>query len=212
MSRALAPATSAALNAGDVGKRTLILFDFGSGLYGFWSGVGTLSHDGVDYLGAGSLISIDDLRQTSSLDAVQVVARLTGVPNSDLTPDTLATIENEHYHQRPCTISTAYFSTATGALLSVELEFDGVIDRMPHFESEDGTAVLEAHLESRFVDHRRSDYRVRSDGDQKRIHPSDEGLRHVTIVATERVVFGRSESPAPTPQRKKKGFLERFFG
>jgi hypothetical protein len=139
-----------------------------------------------------------------------VVARLTAIENTDLTPDILATIEQEVYHQRTCTISTAYFNAETYELLSVEVEYRGYIDRIVHTESINGEAVLEAHLESRFRDHQRNGYRVRSDTDQKRIHAGDNGLRHVTAVSTEKVLFGRSEQPPPAP--KKKSWLQRIFG
>jgi hypothetical protein len=204
MSRAIAPETAAALNAGAIVERGLILFDLGSGLYGFWTGAGPFAYEGVTYQGAGSLIQVDGLKQTSGLEAVPVVARLTAIANTDLTPDVLASIEQEVYHQRPCTISTAYFHPETHALLSVEVEYRGYIDRVVHTENAEGEAVLEAHLESRFRDHQRTGYRVRSDADQKRIDPTDDGLRHVASVATERVLFGRSEQPAPAPQKKKK--------
>lgn len=211
MARALALATTDALDSGVIVDRGLILFDLGSGLYGFWTGLGPFTYGGVTYVGAGSLIAVDGVRQTSDLSSVQVVARLTAIENTDLTPDVLATIEQEVYHQRPCTISTAYFNAETYELLSVEVEYRGYIDRLVHAESVGGEAVLEAHLESRFRDHQRSGYRVRSDADQRRIHPTDNGLRHVTKVATEKVLFGRSEQPPPQP-KKKKGFFERIFG
>jgi hypothetical protein len=219
MPLALTPATQTALDAGSVVDRGLLLFDLGSGLYGFWTGIGpfTNPNDGITYIGAGSLIEVDGIKQSSDLSAVQVVVRLTAIENTDLTPDTLATIETEVYHQRPCTISTAYFDPDSYSLLSVETEYRGYIDQIVHSETIDGAAVLEAHLESRFRDHQRSGYRVRSDVDQRRISASDNGLRHVTAVATEKIEFGRTEAQVAASQavpvtKPKKSFLERIFG
>jgi hypothetical protein len=203
MSLALAPETADALAEGRVVDRGMILFDLGSGLYGFWTGRGPFAHAGVTYVGAGSLIEIDGMRQVADLSAVPLVVRLTAIENTALTPDLLARIEDEHYHQRPCTISTAYFHPDSYALLSVEPEYRGYIDRIVHTESEDGQALLEAHLESRFRDHLRTGYRVRSDADQRRINPTDDGLRHVMTVANEPVLFGRTAEPPPRPRRKR---------
>lgn len=210
MSIAFNPATSDTLAAGRVVDRGMILLDLGSGPYGFWTGIGPFTYGGVTYVGAGSLIEVEGIRQASDLSAVPVVARLTAIENSDLTPDLLATIETEVYHQRPVTIMTAYFHPETYVLLSVEVEYRGYIDQLVHTESIDGQAVLEGHFESRFRDHQRSGYRVRSDADQRRIDPDDDGLAHVTAVATETILFGRSPTPAPVPTKKKKKFLGIF--
>lgn len=213
MALAFDPATQTALQAGRVADRGMILFDLGSGLYGFWTGLGPWMHGGVSYVGAGGLISIEGVKQVSDLSAVQVTARLASKAGTPLTPDILATIEDEDWHQQPVMISTAYFDPDTSALLSVEVEYRGVIDKLTHLIGEDGEAVLEGQFESRFRDHQRSGSRVRSDLDQRQIDPADDGLRHVTTVATDKILFGRSTAPAPAPvytPPKKKKFLGIF--
>lgn len=217
MPRSYNSAVQSALDAGRVGDRTLVTMVLGSGTYGFWSGQGTFSFNGVTYVGAGSLIEIEGIKQTSDLSAVAVVGRLTAIANSDLSPDVLATIENEVYHQRPCSISTAYFDVDTGGLLNVEIEYDGIIDRIVHTESIDGRAQIEVYLESNFRDHQRSGYRMRSSADQHRIDDTDTGLRYVNSVADEPVTFGRvgkeaAAAAAIAPPPKKKSFFERIFG
>lgn len=213
MPRSLNSSTQAALDAGRVVDRRLFLLDLGSGLYGFHTGLGPFVYNGVTYKGAGSLISIQGMRQTSDLSSVQVVARLSSIPNTALTPEVLATIENEVYHQRPAQILTAYFHPDTYAFLSAELEYRGYIDRIVHDEGPGGY-YIDVHLESRFRDHQRRGYRVRSSADQQRIDAADTGLRHLTAVSSETVTFGRSNTAATSPQfvPKKKGFFERIFG
>src|SRR5215207_6966463 len=214
MPRAFNISTQAALDAGRVADRRLILFDLASGLYGFHSGLGPFTYNGVTYVGSGSLISIEGVRQSSDLSSVQVTARLTSIPNSALTPDVLSTIEAETYHQRPAEILTAYFNPDTWALLSVELEYRGYVDRIVHGDQVNGESYIEAHLESRFRDHQRRGYRVRSLLDQQRIDPSDTGLRHVTAVTSTPVLFGRTDPAVAATQYvpKKKSFLSRIFG
>jgi hypothetical protein len=213
--RAVAVATQAALDAGSIIERELVLFDLAEGLFGYWSGVGTFAYNGVTYVGAGSLIEVDTIKQGSGLEAEGLTIRLTEVPNSDLSPDVLASIESYTYHQRPVELMSAFFDASTYALLSVELIFSGYIDQVVHDNNVEGNAYIEGRLESRFRDHQRRGYRVRSDADQKRIAASDNGLRHVGVVATETILFGRTTSQAAAAQAappKKKGFLERIFG
>lgn len=204
---AIDPDTQAALDAGAVIDRGLILFDLGSGLYGFWTGAGEFTYNGVDYVGAGSIIEIEGIRQSSGLESIGLVVRLTSIENTDLTPDVLAGIESEVYHQRPCTIYTAYFDpavgVASGSELSVEVEFQGIIDRIVHTETIGGQASLDVYLESRSRDHQRAGFRRRGDVDQKRLNVLDDSMRHVTVIATERVLFGRSDKKPPKPKRKK---------
>src|SRR4051812_41426440 len=163
MPRSYNAAVQAALDAGRISSRNLFTLDLGSGIYGFHTGMGPFTYNGTVYVGAGSLISVDGVKQTSDLSAVQVVGRLTSIPNTELTPDKLATIEADVYHQRPCTIHTVYFNADTGAFLNAELEYRGYIDRIVHSENVDGNAVLEMYLESRFRDHQRTGYRLRTD-------------------------------------------------
>lgn len=193
MAVSLTAATQTALDGGRIADRGMILFDFASGLYGFWTGLGPFTYSGVTYVGAGTLIAVDNLKGVSDLSSVPVVVRLTGIANSDLTPDVLATVEAETYHQRPVTILTAYFDADARVLLSVETEYRGYVDRIVH--ADDEAAVLEVYLESRFRDHQKSGYRVRSDADQRRIAPNDGGLRHAATVHTETVLFGRLSGP-----------------
>jgi hypothetical protein len=202
MPRSYPIATTTALNTGRIVDRGLITFELGSGLYGFWTGLGTFVFNGVTYVGAGSLISIDGVEQVTDLSSVPVTLRLSSIPNTDLTPTVLSTIEQEVYHQRPASISTAYFNADSYALLSVELEYRGYIDVISYSETVGGDATLEVRLESRFRDHQRTGYRVRSDVDQRRISASDNGLRHVTVVANEKVTFGRT--PSKTGDAAKK--------
>lgn len=167
----------------------MILFDFPSGLWGFWSGAGSLVFEGVTYVGAGSLLDLSDIRQSTELAAIKISLTLRAIPNTDLTPDILATIEQEQYHQRPVRLMTAFFDPDTEALLSVEVMVRGIVDRIVHNDG-DG-ATLECQIETRTRDITKSGYRVRSDADQKMLDPTDDGLRHVATVHTETIYFGR---------------------
>jgi hypothetical protein len=201
MAVTLPSGTLSALNAGDIIDRGLIRFDLGGGSYGFWTGVGPLVFGGLTYQGAGSLIQISAFPSTTSGGAISVEARLNSMPDSGLSPDVLSSIFAQDYNQRPVTIYTAYFNATTRALLSVETEYAGYIDKITQDETIGGEAVLVAQFESRARDFTRIGYRKRSDADQRRIDANDGGLRHVAVAATQKIYWGRNGPNGSAPRR-----------
>ncbi|OYZ75347.1 MAG: hypothetical protein B7Y12_12775 [Rhizobiales bacterium 24-66-13] len=183
--------TLAMLSSGRAAVRDMILFDFASGLYGFWTGAGTLTYAGLDYIGAGKLFDIEDLSFEGGLAPSAVSIKLSAIPEEGLTPDVLASIESENYHQRPVTISRAYIHPDTRALLSVERVYRGYLDQMQHDLQVGGGATLTAMLESRSRDHTRVGHRVRSDADQRMIDPADGFFRHAP-TADAKLLWGRN--------------------
>lgn len=180
------------LDSGRIVTRALMEFQFGTGTYGFWDGVGTMVYAGLTYVGAGSLISIDDLDYVSDLSSAAITFRLTAVPNSDLTPDVLASIESETYHGRPVILRRAYIHPDTRALVSVERIWRGYLDQVSHSYTIGGEAVLEMSCESRARDNTRRGYRTYSDADQRRIDADDGGFRHAATAAAQTIYWGRT--------------------
>ncbi|MFG1304148.1 DUF2163 domain-containing protein [Xanthobacter autotrophicus] len=189
--RAFNASTLASLQGGRAVSRGLLLFDFPSGLYGFWDGLGVLAYAGVDYVGAGKLITADQLDVAGSLDASTLTMKLTAIPDTDLDPGVLATIEAELYHQRPVTLSRAYFDPDTLALHSVERVYRGYVDQITHDYTIGGEAVLTCSVESRARDNTRRGARLRSDADQRRVDAADGGLRHAAISGNQDIYWGK---------------------
>lgn len=189
--RAFNAGTLALLESGQVATRGLLLFDFPSGLYGFWDGAGTFTYAGVTYVGAGQLVGLDAIGMVGDLSAPSITLTLTAIPDTDLSPDVLATIEDEDYHQRPATLSRAYIDPDTRDLISVERVFRGYVDQMVHEYTIGGTATLTCTVESRARDNTRKGWRIRSDADQKRIDANDGGMRHATIAGSQVIYWGK---------------------
>ncbi|MFG1417010.1 DUF2163 domain-containing protein [Xanthobacter sp. V0B-10] len=183
--------TLALLDAGRVVIRDMIDFQLGGGTYGFWSGIGSLSYAGLTYVGAGSLIKVGDLDYVSDLSSAAVTFALAGIANSDLTPDTLASIEDEDYHGRPVILRRAYIHPDTRALVSVERIWRGYIDQISHTYTIGGEAVLEVACESRARDNTRRGYRTYADADQRRIDPADGSLRHAATASKATIYWGK---------------------
>lgn len=189
--QAFDPATLAAIDAGRVDERDMILFDFPSGLYGFWTGREPMTYQGVLYQGGGGLIQIEAISGGVGLSAVAVSLSLSAIPNTELTPDLLASIELEQYHQRPVTLSVAYINKDTRALISVERLFRGYLDVIDHEQEVGKPYTLSMKLESKSRDHTRKGYRMRGNADQRLIDANDGGLQHVGQAGDNALQWGR---------------------
>ena len=58
-----------------------VLLDSPNELY-FWSGVGDLTYEGITYTGAGELLQISDIQESSDLAAKGATLTLSGIPSS----------------------------------------------------------------------------------------------------------------------------------
>jgi hypothetical protein len=204
-------ATLTSLATGRAIERELMLIDLVSGIYGFWTGTHVFTFNSVDYVGAGQLIQLEATSQANDLSAISLVARLSAIPDSALTPNVLATIESEIYHQRTVTISRAYFHPDTGDLLSVERWFRGYIDRIEHEEDIGGAFQLVAYLESKSRDHLKTGHRLRADSDQRRIKANDGGLRYAATASQQQLLWGRAPA-GPVVDTPRAQFIRRLTG
>lgn len=205
--RTIAAGTQTMLDAYRANARDMILFDFGvDGTHGFWTGIGTLTYNLQDYIGAGALFEISDIEEAEGLEANAVTVALRAVPDSALTPDVLASIEDYAYKQSEVTLSTAFFDPDTHALVSVEPAFIGILDQIVHEEDGEGGYRLAARLESRARDLTRTGSRRRSHEDQLTVNAADGSLRHAATVSTQRIYWGR-KGPQPVAGTRTQRFL-----
>src|SRR5262245_33428438 len=123
------------IGRGDYAHTWLLLFDFPEGLFGFWGGAGTLTLAGQPYTGAGSLIEIAQLDMGSELAASPLTVSLRALPETALSPDVLATIDNYAYKNRPVTLSLVYFNPSTGAVATAFTWWQGYVDVIDHQET-----------------------------------------------------------------------------
>jgi len=205
MSRDLGTTISAAIE-----KRQLrpfwavdLLFDSPNDLY-FWSGLGSLTVDSLTYTGAGNLLQISDMRESSDIAAYGATLTLSGIPTSLIT---LA--KSEPYHGRkarvkfgvmgfteskaiaagtgfPITIGDGTYIEASvppydTAVVSV---FSGEMDQMNISQGPE-TATISLNIESRMIDLRRPRILRYSDSDQKSRFPNDRAFEFMNRLQTE---------------------------
>lgn len=177
-------------------KRTLLRFDLPSGAYGFWTGTGEITYEGVSYKGFGRLIQIESLSASLDASVAPITVSLSSIPNTALTPDLLATIYDEQWHQQPAILSKAYFDPDTRALISVRRAARRVIDTLVMRESVDGTATLTATLECVVFDNPQRGFIKYGDSDQRLIDPNDAFFSFAATAGQQTIEWGRAPEAA----------------
>lgn len=181
----------AALEASGIIVRDLLLFDFPSNYYGFWTGNGIRTWNSIDFVGVESLIEITQDEENIALEASPVTARLRAIPNIGLTPEILVTIEEEPYKHRPVTIYRALLNRTTWAFIDDPFViWRGIVDQFSHEESADGDYVLVGHFESRAIDYTRRGASVRSSAQQNLIQSGDRFFDYTGHAGTAVIFFG----------------------
>ena len=184
--RSLSPEVLNLLDQGRVVIRGMIRFDF-SQTYGFWTGNADWLYNGVTYV-PGGIINVSTLPAQMGFESQGLELSLASAPSNGLTPEILATIETEIYHQKPVTISDAFFHPDTNALLFVEPLYRGYVDTIEHEMGSNGHLTM--RCESRAVDNGKTGYRVRSNADQQLIKPDDNFFQYVESAQKEEVYWG----------------------
>ena len=178
------------LEAGKLEIRQMIRFEFGTGTYGFWTGSRAWTFEGVEYL-PGGILEISPIDGSVGLAAEGFTVRL-GVSDEDgITPDILATIEQEDYHQRIVRLFDLYIDPETQTLAMVEPVRRGRVDTIDHTGGDDPGLTI--NCESRNLDNSREGYRSRSHADQQLISPGDLGLKNAEAAGTEEIFWGRKK-------------------
>ena len=190
---------------------------FQTGPLYLWSGYGDFvrTDTGNTYLGAGQLLSISTVEETSEMQAVGASLAMSGIPSSFLS---LAL--SEPYQGRECTI---YFGiivknakefvgtpiltqnsnnivTQFGDLLVLQkgsqgfMEiFSGEMDQMNISESEN-TASITVNAESALIKLERPVIRRFTNVDQQSRYPTDKGLEFIAALQDKEIFWGRKGS------------------
>jgi hypothetical protein len=183
---------------------------FGSSPLYMWSGYGDFVREdtGNTYLGAGQLLNISTVEETTEIQAVGANFTLSGIPSSFLS---LAL--QEPYHGRECRV---YFGVLIGGGLATQgldtittqfgdlivlqsgtqgfLEiFSGEMDQMNIVESAE-TATISVSAENALIKLERPVVRRLTNTDQKSRYPSDKGLEYVAGLQDKEIFWGRKGS------------------
>jgi len=200
MSRDIASVIANALGDEVIEPFFAIDLEFDSGTLRFWSGVGTKTINGEDYIGAGAFLSISDIEETAAISAAGATITLSGIPS-----EVLSIALAEPYHNRACRI---YFGLA-GSEADMAIIFVGTMDRLDIEEGAE-TSVIQLAVENKLLDLERARVRRYSDNDQRSRFPGDRGLEFVESLLTREILWGRV--PVRTAQDRIGAILPQLGG
>lgn len=182
MARVMDAAVLAELAKKNVHLLRLVEGDFDSGPLRLWTGWGTLTHDGKEWAGSGTLLAVAPAAETTRLTAEGARFVLSGVP-----PAVLDIAENEPYQGRPVRTWIGFIDAA-GAVIGVVQEFDGRADVITAEEGGE-TCAIEMSAENRLVDLERPRERRYTPEDQKTAYAGDTFFDQVADLQDTEIVL-----------------------
>ncbi len=186
MTRGLSAAFVAAL--ADPVIRPALFFEgaFPSGVLRLWSGLGPITWNGVEWTGAGNLLGVSALEETSDVVASGFSVTLSGMP---LEYVSLCIADARQGMAGKVWVG---LMAAGGAIIAEpSLAQAGRLD-VPQIRDDSNTCTITISYESRLIDLTRArEYRL-TDQTQKLLYPGDRGLEYVTAIQGTQVVWGRA--------------------
>ena len=186
MSRSLTSAMQSAVTADLVRPIILVQCAFDSGNLNLWNGVGNLTVSSVDYVGAGTLLTIGEITETSELQANGITVTLSGI-----TDPLLAKARDEDYQGRELKVLLGAMDASNGVISTPVNVFSGFMDTMVINDSSE-TATIQIAVENRLIGFERTRVRRYTAEDQLIDFPNDKGLEFVADMAEKEIVWGRS--------------------
>jgi hypothetical protein len=156
-----------------------------------WTGYGTLTYNGVGYLGLGNLGTVSQVDETTDLAARGITLQLSGVPSALVS---LALTEN--YQGRACSILFGALSPTAGLIASPVTVFSGKMDVM-QITDDGSSAQITMTAENRLVDFRRSREVRYTDEEQQTLYSGDVGLEFVPAIQNKAIYWGNANPTNP---------------
>ena len=181
MSRSLTTALSNALDDEVVYPFFAIDLYFDTETVYLWTGYGELVVGAKTYLGAGTLLNISSVEETTEIEAKGATLTLSGIPST-----ILSLALDEPYQGRECRI---YFGVTSSPSDYVEI-FSGELDQMNIVEEAE-SCTISVTAENVLIKLERPTVRRFTDQDQKSRYPSDRGLEFIASLQDKEIFWGR---------------------
>jgi len=185
MSRSLTSGMQSAVTADLVRPILLVQCAFDSGNLNLWNGIGDLTVDSVDYVGAGTLLSVGEISETSELAANGLNVALSGV-----TEPLISKARDEDYQGRELKVLMGAMDDSNSVIADPVIIFSGFMDTMVINDGAE-TATIQVSVENRLIEFERNRVRRYTAEDQKIDYPNDKGLEFVAEIAEKEITWGR---------------------
>jgi len=161
---------------------------FTSGPIYVWTGYGSVSWNGLTWLGIGTLGSISTVEEGSDIQARGITLEMSGID-----VNLLGGILNEFQVGLPVRVWLALFDGTNALVPDPFLSFAGRMDQ-PTLDVAGETASISINCESRLIDMNVACDRRYTDEDQQLDHPGDRGFEFVNSIQEVTVTWGRTPS------------------
>lgn len=156
-----------------------------SGDVRMWTGYGTITWGGYDWLGGGEFIGISEVEETEDIQANGLVFSMSGIPTALLSStitDMRQGLPGELFLG-----ALADDGTLIGTPYPV---FSGVTD-VPTVDDTGESVTISVTVESDLVDLERPKVRRFTDEDQKSVYPDDRGFEFVNSLQEAEITWGQ---------------------
>lgn len=184
MTRGLSAAYVAAL--ADPVVRVALFFEgvFPSGTLRLWTGFGEIVWNAQTWTGAGNLLGVSALEETSDVVASGFSVTLSGVP-----VEYVSLCIADARQGMAGRIWMGLLTEAGAVIADPSLAQAGRLD-VPQLKDDETTCTITISYESRLIDLQRPrEYRI-TDQAQKLLYPGDRGLEYVTAIQGAQIAWG----------------------
>jgi hypothetical protein len=192
MPRLLPTAFITAINSGELNIGVFIEASYAEGAIRLWNGIGPITVDGVEWTGSGNLVQLEPFEQSRQLESSGLKATVS-VVSPALISAVLAS--KGKGRGRPFRVLMACMDSDFENVLSdgggdaLYQIAGGFLDET--YISENGSdSTMTITGENEMVRLFRANHTRYTDGDQKRIFPSDKAFEYVAAMAGKQILWG----------------------
>jgi hypothetical protein len=190
MSRTITPAVLAELAAGVVRPAIFVESQFPSGYLRLWSGLGEITWGGRTWAGAGTLLNVGAIEETTDVVATGTTVTLSGIPT-----DLISLCISDARQGLPGQIYLGFLTAAGAVIADPVMAFAGRLD-VPTIMDGADRCEIQITYESRLIDlNRAREWRYTHES-QQQISPGDRGFEYVAGLQEREIRWGLGQSIA----------------
>jgi len=186
MARSLPAALETEFDSAELKPFYAVEIQFDSGTVYFWTGYGTLTADGKEWVGTGEILGISAATETTDLQATGLVFSFNGLDES-----ITAVPFVEPYQGRTIKLYVGALDADNQPVSTLYEQFSGFMDVMSITEG-NGVVNLDITCENRLIDLQRPRKRLYTNEEQLIRYPSDNSLEVVASLQDKSLTWGKS--------------------